>query len=264
MCYRLNMLRCVCVCVCVCQWAVGAHCQAVWSEDRQLYPAKVVSLDGERCKVQFSGFGNEEEVELSALKSPDAAVQTQKPDSQDWRPGSRCRAVYSGDGLVYPAVVKWVKGQRCCVRYDEYNNEEEHDVSGLLSVNELHGPGRAAPKGGRRTSTPSRREEKAGERRSAWRDEHIAPWNKDKFGLKAEKDEKKKDAGEKPTNHGFPFFPPQSSSGDSFVPPPPWTFAGKESSGADSASSMLMLWYMCGFHTGSYLTQQACKSSPKD
>uniref|UniRef100_UPI0037E7E285 survival motor neuron protein-like n=1 Tax=Semicossyphus pulcher TaxID=241346 RepID=UPI0037E7E285 len=260
--------------------AVGAQCRAVLSEDRQ------VSLDGERCKVQFSGFGSEEDVELSALKSPEAALKTQRQDSQDWKPGSLCRAVYSGDGLVYPAVVQWVKGQRCCVRYEDYNNEEEQDVSSLLNLDELHGPSRAAAKGGRRTSVPSRREEKQGERgaerRSAWRDDQnsssVSPAVRERLSHQstAEKEEKKRDGGHKPTNHSFPVFPPfapppppQSSLGDSvsFIPPPPpplWAFGGKDSAGADSASSMLMLWYMCGFHTGSYMTQQAFKSSSRD
>lgn len=68
------------------------------------------------------------------------------PCVQDWEPGSRCRAVYSEDGLVYPAVVLWVKGQRCRVRFDNYNNEEDQDLSGLLKPNELHGPSTADTK----------------------------------------------------------------------------------------------------------------------
>lgn len=59
---------------------------------------------------------------------------------QDWKPGSPCRAVYSEDGLVYPAVVLWVKGQRCRVRYDVYNNEDELDVGHLLRPDEPRGP----------------------------------------------------------------------------------------------------------------------------
>lgn len=51
--------------------------------------------------------------------------------------------MYSEDGLVYPAVVLWVKGQRCRVRFNDYNNEEEQDVSNLLSPDELHGPSKA-------------------------------------------------------------------------------------------------------------------------
>lgn len=63
---------------------------------------------------------------------------------QDWKPGSACRAVYSEDGLVYPAVVLWVKGQRCRVRYNIYNNEDELDVGDLLRPEEPRGPIRAA------------------------------------------------------------------------------------------------------------------------
>ncbi|KAM8746393.1 uncharacterized protein AB9X84_017258 isoform 4-T5 [Acanthopagrus schlegelii] len=51
--------------------------------------------------------------------------------------------MYSEDGLVYPAVVLWVKGQRCRVRFNDYNNEEEQDISSLLSLDELHGPSKA-------------------------------------------------------------------------------------------------------------------------
>ncbi|XP_034567405.1 survival motor neuron protein-like isoform X2 [Notolabrus celidotus] len=211
--------------------------------------------------------------------SPPAA-EPSCTESKDWRSGYRCRAMYSGDGLVYPAVILWVKGQRCCVRYDDYNNEEEQDVSSLLNINELHRPIRAtAAKCGRKMSVSSRREDRPGdrgaERKSVWRDEQHNSWVKERpsYQNKAEKEEKKKD-GEKPTNPSFPFFPPfppyQSNSGDSlsFTPPPPppsaWAVGGKETAGVDSASNMLMLWYMCGFHTGNFLAQQAFKSGSKD
>uniref|UniRef100_A0A3Q1GF09 Survival motor neuron protein-like n=1 Tax=Acanthochromis polyacanthus TaxID=80966 RepID=A0A3Q1GF09_9TELE len=185
------------------EWAVGAECRVVWSEDGQVYPAVVVSVDGERRRVRFIGYGNEEDMEVSALKTSDA--EPQPLSSQDWKPGSRCRAVFSEDGLVYPAVVLWVKGQRCRIRFDEYNNEEEQDVSGLLNPDELYGPSRA----------------------------------KDPLPF-------------------LPLFPP---------PLPAWMFGGKESgtpSPIDATSSIMMLWYMCGFHTGSYLAQQQFRSTSKD
>ncbi|XP_039984074.1 survival motor neuron protein-like isoform X4 [Xiphias gladius] len=217
------------------KWVVGAQCRAVWSEDGRVYPATVVSLDGERCRVRFNGYGNEEDVDLCALKTPKAAPPRQRKNSLDWNPGSRCRAVYSEDGLVYPAVVLWVKGQRCRVRFDDYNNEEEQDVSSLLNPDELHGPSRAANKGSswRSSSTSSnfdrrrgRREENQGERgverRSAWRD----------------------------AQQNFSWDPL------SFIPPPPplWSSSGG-SAGVDDTSNLLMLWYMCGFHTGSYMIE---------
>ncbi|XP_049443473.1 serine/threonine-protein kinase prpf4B-like isoform X2 [Epinephelus fuscoguttatus] len=282
------------------KWVVGAKCQAVWLEDGRVYPATLVSVDGERCRVRFSGYGNQQDMDLSALRGPEAVVQTQRQNSQEWKPGSRCRAVYSEDGLVYPAVVLWVKGQRCCVRFNDYNNEEEQDVSSLLSPDELHGPSRAsAAKGSNWKSSVtssnvewkrSRREERQqGERGGEKRREenHVGDRGgevKEKLSSKVEKEAEEKktgnqqtDGAEKLANHSFCFFPPfppppQSGSGGpvSFIPPPPpplWTFAGRDSSGStgvDASSSMLMLWYMCGFHTGSYMAQQVFKSSSKD
>ncbi|XP_033478467.1 uncharacterized protein LOC117254361 isoform X2 [Epinephelus lanceolatus] len=282
------------------KWVVGAKCRAVWLEDGRVYPATLVSLDGERCRVRFSGYGNQQDMDLSALKGPEAVVQTQRQNSQEWKPGSHCRAVYSEDGLVYPAVILWVKGQRCCVRFNDYNNEEEQDVCSLLSPDELHGPSRAsAAKGSSWKSSvtssnvewkKSRREERqqgerGGERRRE--ENHVGDRGgevKEKLSSKVEKEAEEKktgnqqtDGAEKLANHSFCFFPPfppppQSGSGGpvSFIPPPPpplWTFAGRDSSGStgvDASSSMLMLWYMCGFHTGSYMAQQVFKSSSKD
>ncbi|KAM4549386.1 uncharacterized protein PAE49_017300 isoform 1-T1 [Odontesthes bonariensis] len=277
------------------RWAVGDPCQATWSEDGQVYAATVVAVDGERCRVRFSSYGNEEDMEVSVLRSPEAAPQTQNSQLQEWRPGSRCRAVYSEDGLVYPAVVLWVKGHRCRVRYDDYNNEEEHDVSNLLNPDELHGPSRAATskvsswKCDAASSNPDwkrrRRREETQERRSAWRDDQQNPPTvKERAGslIKEEKEAEEKsgnqprDEAEKPTNHSFPLFPPfpppQTGKGDhmSFLPPPLppfWVPCGKEAGGPPDVSTitnMLTQWYICGFHTGSYMTQQLFKSTLKD
>ncbi|XP_042271595.1 survival motor neuron protein-like [Thunnus maccoyii] len=93
---------------------------------------------------------------------------------------------------------------------------------------------------------------------------------------KVEKDveEKKKrgnqqrDEGDKPTNHSFSVFlpfppPPHTSSGDpvSFIPPPPppplWLFGESGgSAGVNVTSSMLMLWYMCGYMVSNTPPQQ--------
>ncbi|XP_071328950.1 survival motor neuron protein-like isoform X4 [Trachinotus anak] len=224
------------------KWVVGDQCQAVWSEDGLVYPATVVSLSGERCRVCFNSYGNEEDMELSALQRLKAAPHTQRQNAQDWSPGSRCRAVYSEDGVVYPAVVLWVKGQRCRVRFDDYNNEEEQDISSLLSPDELHGPLRATTKG------------------SSWKSTSTSHFDRRRGRREENQEERRRDQ--------------QSCSRDplSFMPPPPpppplWMFGGKESrgsTGVDSTSSMLMLWYMCGFHTGSFMAQQLLRSNSKD
>ncbi|MEQ2294401.1 hypothetical protein AMECASPLE_003524 [Ameca splendens] len=272
------------------KWEVGARCRALWSEDGKIYPATVVAVDGDRCRVRFSGYGNEEDMDLSALQSPCAVVQTQNSQVQDWKPGSRCRAVYSEDGLVYPAVILWVKDQRCRVRYDKYNNEEELDVSSLLHPDELRGPSCAGgatkaegyswklgPPTGNLDWKRRRRDESKGDRRGERKSTHSDNPNSNMIKertenqTKVEKETTETRKGDL-TNNLFPPFAPQVGSMDplSFIPPPPppvWTFCGKEpGDGPDvnSITNMLMLWYMCGFHTGSYLTQQRSKSSSKD
>ncbi|XP_037553732.1 survival motor neuron protein-like [Nematolebias whitei] len=221
------------------KWEVGAQCRAVWSEDGKLYPATVVAVNCERCRVRFIGYNNEEDVELSSLQS---LCETPNPDHQDWKPGAPCRAVYSEDGLVYPAVVLWVKGQRCRVRYNIYNNEDELDVDDLLRPEELRGPIGAA------TNTKVK----------------IRPGSQNQ--VKQEQLEQR----DEQTNDDVPPFPHMSSGGpSSFFPPPPptWAFCGRDASislDLDSITNMLMQWYMCGFHTGSYMTRLQFKSSSKD
>ncbi|KAF1385229.1 hypothetical protein PFLUV_G00105570 [Perca fluviatilis] len=228
------------------EWAVGAQCRAVWSEDGRLYPATVLCLDGERCRVRFNGYGNQQDMDLSALKRPDAAPPTHRQNSQDWKPGARCRAVYVEDGLVYPAVVLWVKGQRCGVRFNDYNNEEEVDVDSLMNPDELRGPSRAkgsnwqvivtngkvdwkmrkkeesqGERGGERRREESQEERGGERRRDESRGERGGTRVKDKASnrRKVEKEDEKKrgnqqrDEAEKPANHSFSFFPP--------FPPPP-------------------------------------------
>lgn len=53
------------------EWQVGDSCSAYWSEDGQLYPATISSMDEKRgtCIVVFTGYGNEEEQNLEDLIS---------------------------------------------------------------------------------------------------------------------------------------------------------------------------------------------------
>ncbi|KAI1904696.1 hypothetical protein AGOR_G00008370 [Albula goreensis] len=53
------------------EWKVGDTCFAVWSEDGQVYPASIASIDQERgtCVVVYTDYGNEEEQELADLLS---------------------------------------------------------------------------------------------------------------------------------------------------------------------------------------------------
>ncbi|NXG74395.1 SMN protein, partial [Baryphthengus martii] len=54
------------------QWKVGDSCYAVWSEDGNKYQATVASINHKRgtCVVTYTGYGNQEEQNLSNLLLP--------------------------------------------------------------------------------------------------------------------------------------------------------------------------------------------------
>ncbi|XP_027519455.1 survival motor neuron protein isoform X2 [Corapipo altera] len=54
------------------QWKVGDSCSAVWSEDGNLYLATIASINQKRgtCVVTYTGYGNQEEQNLSDLLPP--------------------------------------------------------------------------------------------------------------------------------------------------------------------------------------------------
>nr|XP_029489582.1 survival motor neuron protein-like isoform X1 [Oncorhynchus nerka] len=281
------------------KWEIGSHCKAVWSEDGRVYPATLVWLEGERCKVKFDNYGNEEEMDLSAML-PEAADQPRK-EKRVWMLGSRCRAVYSEDGLVYPAVLVWMRGERCRVKFEGYGNEEELELSTLLSPDDLgRHCGRATAKaveGFRSTSNNSADWKKDREWRTPKQEGHEEPSSPRPpefppgkgFNLGNEQGNKKKPSSRKeepngrsrePNDHPFPFFPPvppPNGSLDflSLLPPPPpppcvWPpRAGLVDAGdglgssVTDLSSMLLSWYLCGYHTGCYMAMQQTAASHK-
>lgn len=59
------------------EWQVGDSCCAYWSEDGQLYPATISSIDQTRgtCVVVYTDYGNEEEQNLEDLLSEISEVE---------------------------------------------------------------------------------------------------------------------------------------------------------------------------------------------
>ncbi|KAE8635957.1 hypothetical protein XENTR_v10002795 [Xenopus tropicalis] len=57
------------------KWRVGDTCNAIWSEDGNIYPATISSIDAKKgtCIVVYSGYGNSEEQSLADLRFPDTS-----------------------------------------------------------------------------------------------------------------------------------------------------------------------------------------------
>lgn len=51
------------------QWKVGDSCNAIWSEDGNVYLATIASINHKRgrCVVTYTGYGNQEEKSLNDL-----------------------------------------------------------------------------------------------------------------------------------------------------------------------------------------------------
>ncbi|XP_041694478.2 survival of motor neuron protein isoform X2 [Coregonus clupeaformis] len=246
---------------------------------------------------------------LSESHVPSKGPVEPKANSKVWRLGYRCRAVYSEDGLVYPAVLVWMRDERCRVKFEDYGNEEELELSTLLSPDELGGHServdakvqQGAVDGFRSTGNNSTDWKRKGREwrtpQEEGREELSSPkfppgkdYGKSSYDFGKEHGDKKKPNGrreepsgrrEEPNNHPFSFFPPVPPPKGSLdflplLPPPPppppcvWppravlTDTGDElDSAVTDLSSMLLSWYLCGYHTGCYMAMQQTKASRK-
>uniref|UniRef100_A0A8C9TFS4 Tudor domain-containing protein n=1 Tax=Scleropages formosus TaxID=113540 RepID=A0A8C9TFS4_SCLFO len=180
-----------------------------------------------------------------------------------WTLGSRCRAVWSDDGLVYPAVLVWAEGQRGRVLFDVYGNEEELELSALLPPEEQE-PSVSTVTEVTTISIVFNRQLRPLNHKLI----PFLPFCSRKFtlvkhhmvlcplSLLARLCSGTWMAGNwrgsKMGSQGYLPFPPPSSV------LPPRRNGDESSSGPDSdvaeLSSMLLSWYLCGYHTGYYMS----------
>ncbi|XP_018601384.2 survival motor neuron protein-like [Scleropages formosus] len=272
------------------QWAVGSRCLAKWSETGLLYPAVLLWIKGQHCRVKFEGYGNEEEIDLSELLPENLE---QPSGDQQWTLGSRCRAVWSDDGLVYPAVLVWAEGQRGRVLFDVYGNEEELELSALLPPEEqepsvstvtealqrdLDGGSSSGWRKLEKQKISANKEDSTSSSLSSGTNDTGGGQNRECCNKQKKQKSTKKAGNWRGSKMGSqasfcapPVLPPPEASAGylPFPPPssvlPPRRNGDESSSGPDSdvaeLSSMLLSWYLCGYHTGYYMALQQTNSS---
>uniref|UniRef100_A0A8C3S2F0 Tudor domain-containing protein n=1 Tax=Chelydra serpentina TaxID=8475 RepID=A0A8C3S2F0_CHESE len=215
------------------QWKVGDACCAVWSGDGLLYPAHVVSLseEGDACVVEYEHYGNREEQRLRDLFPPDGSPDDSLEPRRTWKAGDGCSAIWSEDGLLYPATVRSVDAAAgtCLVEFVGYGNKEQQALEELLppcgAVDGDLGSWRAeadAPGVPRGRSPSFPREPPHSWRRQSTKGEWA---------------------------HYFPPLP-------KVVPPPPPLLLDPlctEDDEGGALACMLLAWYMSGYHTGFYM-----------
>ncbi|XP_024276850.1 survival motor neuron protein isoform X2 [Oncorhynchus tshawytscha] len=238
-------------------WRLGYRCRAVYSEDGLVYPAVLVWLRGERCRVKFEGYGNEEELELSSLLSPvelgghrgrvDAKVQ---------------QGAVDGFSSTSNNIADWKRMER------DWRTAQQEGREELSSPQ----PSKFAPVSLGAVPSVSGHLEYIVDQWPCFTE--GKDYGKCSYDFGKEHGDKKKPSGrrEVPNNHPFSFFPPVPKESLDFLPPPPppcvWpprAVLADASNGLDSAvtdiSSMLLSWYLCGYHTGCYMAMQQTKTS---
>ncbi|XP_053561832.1 survival of motor neuron protein-like [Bombina bombina] len=180
------------------KWRVGESCNAIWSEDGNVYPATISSIDAKKgtCVVVYTGYGNSEEQNLAELRFPDTseAESDQKDREQDMNGDTR--------------------------------STDESDMSCRSSEKKVP-HNRTTPKS------------------SNW-NSHFPPVPPP-FMPDMGRQDNSNDAP--PSLFGWPpSFPP----GPPLIPPPP-PMGPDTCEDDDALGSMLIAWYMSGYHTGYYL-----------
>ncbi|NXN20160.1 SMN protein, partial [Indicator maculatus] len=178
------------------QWKVGDSCSAVWSEDGNVYLATITSINQKRgtCVITYTGYGNQEEQNLSDLLLPTSNETVNGMGS-------------SGENE---------NDVPCSTDESEKSSQSPRNknncTKGRFHPPNLHCSTRLGTPGLGRTG-------------SKW-------WTSPLFS---------------------PLWPPTFPPAPPLIPPPP-QFPSPDALEDDEAlGSMLMSWYMSGYHTGYYL-----------
>jgi survival motor neuron protein len=152
--------------------------------------------------------------------------------NNDWHLGQYCRTVYNEDGIEYESQIISIDPQNnsCVVKYIGYGNEEKK------SLNELK-------------PSLSKRERKLQSQLSQRQDINNSNSDTDQ-DINCVNDSKQN----KSSSTSSWFMPSSSNSTSQPIVPPPLPFSASSSMPNDdeSLASMLMSWYMSGYHTGYY------------
>ncbi|XP_061477350.1 survival motor neuron protein-like isoform X2 [Rhineura floridana] len=175
---------------------------------------------------------------------------------KQWRVNDACSAVWSEDGNVYQATItsiNWKKGT-CIVIYTGYGNKEEQNLADLLPPIDTEGTHeRSATENENETQYSTDESDlcfqspgnKYNRTKSAQWNSHFPPpppvLGSGRGGMKF--------SGPPPFLSGWP---PPFPSGPPLIPPPP-PFSPDSPDDDEALGSMLIAWYMSGYHTGYYL-----------
>uniref|UniRef100_A0A673L0K6 Survival motor neuron protein 1-like n=1 Tax=Sinocyclocheilus rhinocerous TaxID=307959 RepID=A0A673L0K6_9TELE len=182
-----------------------------------------------------------------------------------WQVGDSCYTFWSEDGNLYAATISSIDQEKgtCVVVYTDYGNEEEQNLSDLLTeasdldedtqksadVKEV----RSSTEESERSFTPQQSGHQ--KHKSKGRSPMGPPSWVPGFppgpppGPHFQKMDGRRSEGPGPF---FPGWPPMIPPGPPMIPPPP-PMSPDSLEDDEALGSMLISWYMSGYHTGYYL-----------
>ncbi|XP_062873554.1 survival motor neuron protein 1 [Trichomycterus rosablanca] len=192
-------------------------------------------------------------------KSKSRKKSNASPD-REWKVGDTCYAFWSEDGNLYTATITSIDVQKgtCVVCYTDYGNEEEQNLSDLLTdIPEVDIEAKQTVDGKEssteesdRSSTPhqfNQQKHKAKGKTSAGRPMWASGFPPPPGPHFRMSEGKRGDPGP-----AFPGWPPMIPPGPPMIPPPP-PMSPDMLEDDEALGSMLISWYMSGYHTGYYL-----------
>ncbi|XP_070926123.1 survival motor neuron protein-like [Macaca nemestrina] len=189
---------------------------------------------------------------------------------KQWKVGDKYSVIWSEDGCIYPATIASVdfKRETCVVVYSRYGNREEQNLLDLLSpisevANNIEQNAQENENESRVSTDESENSRSPGNKSDNIKSK-SAPWNSflpppppmpgprlgpGKPGLKFNGPPPPPPA---PPPHLLSCWLPPFPSRPPKIPPPP-PICPDSLDEADALGSMLILWYMRGYHTGYYM-----------
>ncbi|RMC22398.1 hypothetical protein DUI87_00712 [Hirundo rustica rustica] len=202
------------------KWKVGDSCSAVWSEDGNLYLATIASINQKKgtCVVTYTGYGNQEEQNLSDLLPPASDETVNEMGILE-----RMRS----DAQFYCKQTQTVGGNESIPLLLELSMEEREGTTRNSPVRD-----NVAKMNGNETPYSTDESEK-----SSQSSRNKNNYTKARFS---------------PHNLRFPTPPPPIPGLGKLIPPPP-PMRPDTAEDDEALGSMLIAWYMSGYHTGYYL-----------
>ncbi|XP_018395560.1 PREDICTED: survival motor neuron protein isoform X2 [Cyphomyrmex costatus] len=168
-----------------------------------------------------------------------------KKPSKKWTVGAPCRAVYSVDGEVYEAIISKIhpNSGMCTVKFVGYQNTEKVEINSLLESEGLQ-------------SQIAQQKDAAQKTNEEIIDSDTSTYSnlRDSKQINSEKMDCDTEDPRLFKHNVIPGLEYLNPAIDAMPPAPPLPplMAKLPETDADALSSMLMSWYLSGFHTGYY------------